>query len=131
MKRLDELKKALTVEFCDIEFSFHGKDCGVEPIVENSILHGVRYREKGYIKIKIYRSATAPKVIVSVVDTGIGMTREELQMQRENMKEYNPNHVGLANVNCRLKLYYGEEAQLHIYSKKNLGTVIRFSLPAE
>lgn len=36
MKRLDELKQALTVEFCDIEFSFHGKNCGVEPIVENS-----------------------------------------------------------------------------------------------
>lgn len=36
MKRLDELKKALTLEFCDIEFSFHGKDCGIEPIVENS-----------------------------------------------------------------------------------------------
>lgn len=36
MKRLDELKKALTLEFCDIEFSFHGKNCGVEPIVENS-----------------------------------------------------------------------------------------------
>ena len=39
-------------------------------------------------------------------------------MQRQNMKDYNPNHVGLANVNCRLKLYYGEEAQLHIYSKR-------------
>lgn len=36
MKHLDELKEALTVEFCDIEFSFHGKTCGVEPIVENS-----------------------------------------------------------------------------------------------
>ena len=45
--------------------------------------------------------------------------------------DYNPNHVGLANVNCRLKLYYGEEAQLHIYSKKDMGTVIRFCLPRE
>lgn len=36
MKHLDELKEALTVEFCDIEFSFHGKACGVEPIIENS-----------------------------------------------------------------------------------------------
>lgn len=59
------------------------------------------------------------------------MTKEELQMQRQNMKDYNPNHVGLANVNCRLKLYYGEEAQLHIYSKKDMGTVIRFCLPRE
>lgn len=33
MKNLDELKKALTVEFCDIEFSFRGKSCGVESVV--------------------------------------------------------------------------------------------------
>ena len=103
----------------------------LQPIVENSILHGVRYREKGYIKVKIHYSYTEPKVIISVIDSGIGMTKEELQMQRQNIKDYNPNHVGLANVNCRLKLYYGEEAQLHIYSKKDMGTVIRFCLPRE
>lgn len=103
----------------------------LQPIVENSILHGVRYREKGYIKVKIYYSHTEPKVVISVIDSGIGMTKEELQMQRQNIKDYNPNHVGLANVNCRLKLYYGEEAQLHIYSKKDMGTVIRFCLPRE
>lgn len=103
----------------------------LQPIVENSILHGVRYREKGYIKVKIHYSHTEPKVVISVIDSGIGMTKEELQMQRQNMKDYNPNHVGLANVNCRLKLYYGEVAQLHIYSKKDMGTVIRFCLPRE
>lgn len=103
----------------------------LQPIVENSILHGVRYREKGYIKVKIHYSYTEPKVVISVIDSGIGMTKEELQMQRQNIKDYNPNHVGLANVNCRLKLYYGEEAQLHIYSKKDMGTVIRFCLPRE
>lgn len=103
----------------------------LQPIVENSILHGVRYREKGYIKVKIHYSHTESKVVISVIDSGIGMTKEELQMQRQNMKDYNPNHVGLANVNCRLKLYYGEEAQLHIYSKKDMGTVIRFCLPRE
>ena len=103
----------------------------LQPIVENSILHGVRYRKKGYIKVKIHYSHTEPKVVISVIDSGIGMTKEELQMQRQNMKDYNPNHVGLANVNCRLKLYYGEEAQLHIYSKKDMGTVIRFCLPRE
>ncbi len=103
----------------------------LQPIVENSILHGVRYRDRGYIKIKIHYSHKFPGVVVSVIDSGIGMTKEELQVQRQNIKEYNSNHVGLANVNCRLKLYYGEEAQLHIYSKKDMGTVIRFYLPMQ
>ena len=87
----------------------------LQPIVENSILHGVRYREHGYIKIKIYQSKQIQKIIVAVIDSGIGMTKEELMAQRKTISRYNPNHVGLANVNCRLKLYYGEEAQLHIY----------------
>ena len=101
----------------------------LQPIVENSILHGVRYREHGYIKIKIYQSKQIQKIIVAVIDSGIGMTKEELMAQRKPISRYNPNHVGLANVNCRLKLYYGEEAQLHIYSKKDMGTVVKFYLP--
>lgn len=101
----------------------------LQPIVENSILHGVRYREHGYIKIKIYQSKQIQKIIVVVIDSGIGMTKEELMAQRKTISRYNPNHVGLANVNCRLKLYYGEEAQLHIYSKKDMGTVVKFYLP--
>lgn len=101
----------------------------LQPIVENSILHGVRYREHGYIKIKIYQSKQIQKIIVAVIDSGIGMTKEELMAQRKTISRNNPNHVGLANVNCRLKLYYGEEAQLHIYSKKDMGTVVKFYLP--
>ena len=101
----------------------------LQPIVENSILHGVRYREHGYIKIKIYQSKQLQKINVAVIDSGIGMTKEELMAQRKTISRYNPNHVGLANVNCRLKLYYGEEAQLHIYSKKDMGTVVKFYLP--
>ena len=100
----------------------------LQPIVENTILHGVRYREHGYIKIKIYQSKQIQKIIVAVIDSGIGMTKEELMAQRKTISRYNPNHVGLANVNCRLKLYYGEEAQLHIYSKKDMGTVVKFYL---
>ena len=101
----------------------------LQPIVENSILHGVRYREHGYIKIKIYQSKQIQKIIVAVIDSGIGMTKEELMAQRKTISRYNTNHVGLANVNCRLKLDYGEEAQLHIYSKKDMGTVVKFYLP--
>lgn len=104
----------------------------LQPIVENSILHGVRDREKGYIKIKIHHSHTnAYKVVVSVIDSGIGMTVKELEAQREAVNEYDSNHVGLANVNCRLRLYYGEEAKLYIYSKKNMGTIVKFYLPIE
>lgn len=101
----------------------------LQPIVENSILHGVRYRERGYIKIKIHPSREMQRIVVAVIDSGVGMTKEELMTQRKTIGCYNPNHVGLANVNCRLKLYYGEESRIHIYSKKDMGTVVKFYLP--
>lgn len=36
MNHIDELKEALTLEFCDIEFTFNGKPCGVTPSVKDS-----------------------------------------------------------------------------------------------
>ena len=42
-----------------------------------------------------------------------------------------PTHVGLANVNRRFEnCTHGEEAQLHIYSKR-IWNVIEFCLPRE
>lgn len=103
----------------------------LQPIVENSILHGVRFREKGYIKIKIFKSRKSGNVKVSVIDLGVGMSKEELNRLREKINTYDSNHVGLANVNCRLKLYYGENASLKLYSKKEYGTVVTFELPIQ
>ena len=100
----------------------------LQPLIENSILHGVRYRqERGYIKLKVLRRGE--RAVFRVIDNGIGMSEEARLRLEESIRAYNVHNVGLANVNCRLLLYFGEEAGLKIRSREGSGTVVEFSLP--
>ena len=100
----------------------------LQPLIENSILHGVRYREgRGHIKLTAFERKG--RVIFRVVDDGIGMDRVHLSELRESINRFSVHNVGLANVNCRLKLYFGEESGLKIRSKSGWGTVVEFSIP--
>lgn len=100
----------------------------LQPLVENSILHGIRQQERrGYIKIQVFRRNG--RIHFRVVDNGVGMTKEECGRLRESMETVNVHHIGLANVNSRLKLHYGEQAGIRVSSKAGWGCVMEFILP--
>lgn len=102
----------------------------LQPLVENSIVHGVRLCDRqGYIKVKIF--ARGNMVIFRVVDNGIGMTAEEIQEFQERIQKVNVRHIGMSNVNSRLKIYYGEESAIHVRSRKNRGCVVEFRIPID
>ncbi len=102
----------------------------LQPLVENAISHGIKPLDKeGIIRLKIHLGPRG--LYISVLDNGVGIGREELRMLKAslgNREEYG-NHVGLINVHRRLILSYGEEAGLHITSKKGYGTCVFFRLP--
>ncbi len=100
----------------------------LQPLVENSIVHGVRLCDRpGYIKVKAF--ARSSRVIFRVVDNGIGMTAEEIQKFQDRIQRINVRHIGMSNVNSRLKIYYGEASAIHVRSRKNRGCVVEFSIP--
>lgn len=100
----------------------------LQPLVENSIVHGVRLCDRpGYIKVKAF--AHSGRVIFRVVDNGIGMTAEEIQKFQDRIQRINVRHIGMSNVNSRLKIYYGEASAIHVRSRKNRGCVVEFSIP--
>lgn len=102
----------------------------LQPLVENSILHGIRHKEgKGYVKVQIFKRHS--RIHFRVVDNGVGMSGAEIQSLKNSMKEINGFHIGLANVNNRLMLHFGEEAGIRIRSKKGLGCVMEFALPVQ
>lgn len=102
----------------------------LQPLIENSILHGVRYRkDRGHIKLTAF--SRKGRVVFRVVDDGVGMDRERLTALKESINHFDVHNVGLANVNCRLKLYYGDEAGLKIRSREGRGTVVEFSIPED
>ncbi|HHX61780.1 MAG TPA: histidine kinase, partial [Epulopiscium sp.] len=102
----------------------------LQPLVENSILHGLRQsNQTGYIKLKIVKRAK--RIHFSVIDNGVGMTQEEAKALQDSMAEIDVRRIGLNNVNSRLKLYYGDHAGLHIRSKKGMGSIVRFWIPTD
>lgn len=102
----------------------------LQPLVENSILHGIRQKDgNGYIKVSVFRRRGL--IHFRVVDNGIGMAKEECEKLKKTMETVNVYHIGLANVNSRLKLHFGDEAGIRIKSKEGIGCVMEFILPEE
>lgn len=100
----------------------------LQPLVENSISHGILPRkEVGYIKVRAF--IRQEQLWVTVIDTGVGMPRERIEQICQNMADLENRNIGLANVNRRLVLNYGEVAALKIISRQGRGTCITFRIP--
>ena len=103
----------------------------VQPIVENSIYHGIKYlQEEGRIEIKAEAVDDGIKIIIS--DNGVGMKSETaaaiLNPDQENTVS-SGNGIGLRNIDERIKLSYGEKYGLSIWSEPDEGTTVTILIP--
>jgi two-component system, LytTR family, sensor kinase len=97
----------------------------LQPLVENSIKHGLASKiEGGSIHLRSRLSDT--QVIVEVEDNGVGMGAANLL---EKPSGLGGTGIGMANVAERLKVLYGETARMTIDSHEGKGTLIRLRLP--
>lgn len=106
----------------------------LQPIVENAIYHGIEMKKgKGRVTISSQMSEQGFRIIVT--DNGIGMDENKLNMVRKqiysHMEEDRRTRIGIRNVHQRLKLYYGDEFGVSIYSSKDTGTEVEILLPLE
>lgn len=102
----------------------------LQPLVENSICHGLKWRPVGFpglLKIHIYQRQG--KIFIRVIDNGVGMSVEQKESLWKEKSYEKRSHIGLLNTRKRLVLRYGEEAKLRVYSKQNWGTSIHIALP--
>lgn len=95
----------------------------LQPLVENSILHGFKDREEGG-RIRIVLRRTKEVLYVSVEDNGIGM---DVDRVLQSMEGPLVSHKGYAlrNIGHRLRLFYGEDATIHYYSEPGKGTKVQ------
>ena len=103
----------------------------LQPIVENAIYHGIKHLSNHGI-IKISGEIKDGVVEITVADNGLGMTPEELENVRETMRSdriRESSHIGVANVDQRLKLYFGEEYGIFMDSGEGVGTKVTIRLP--
>lgn len=110
----------------------------LQPIVENAIFHGVE-RKVGKGNLSITLVLTPNRLTITVSDNGLGMEvgiLTELNQRLngttlEYLKEDYDKRGGIAliNVNNRIKLIFGDEYGLYVYSKENAGTDVQITLP--
>ena len=109
----------------------------LQPVVENAIFHGLEAKAEGGV-ITISMEMTEKKLLINIHDNGIGINEEELIKINQRLeavsgplKEEKRKRGGIAlpNVSRRIKLLFGEEYGIHIYSIPNLGTEVRIAVP--
>ena len=72
---------------------------------------------------------------ISVKDNGCGIDEDKLQELNEQLEngldDINSTHIGIANVNSRIKLFYGNEYGLSISSDFGEGTQVTIRIPVQ
>lgn len=110
----------------------------LQPIVENAIYHGIEKKiGRGEIRIRI--ESTPQRLIITISDNGVGMTEERLSEINAKLRGMSFDYVapagqktgGIAvvNVNSRIKLLFGEEYGVCMYSTLDVGTDVEITLP--
>lgn len=132
------LEIAYNKEDKDDLFSLNIPKLILQPIVENAIFHGIeRKLGKGHIKIALEH--TQNRLIINVKDDGFGIEEVILRQLNEKLSVFSLENEGLEkgkkggiaiiNVNNRIKLLFGEEYGVYIYSTPNIGTDVEITLP--
>ena len=103
----------------------------LQPLVENSIEHGILQKvEGGSISVICKKKENA--VTIKVEDNGIGITEEMLANIKEKLKkkerETVVEHIGIYNCYHRLKLFFEEKMQFHIHSESGKGTSVEIAI---
>jgi two-component system sensor histidine kinase YesM len=103
----------------------------LQPIIENAIYHGIRPNRKfGTITVQVREEVS--DILFVVTDDGQGIDEETLlKLNRQMQDKYNleGKHVGVRNVNQRIKLIFGEKYGVNVSSQKNVGTKVTVRIP--
>lgn len=101
----------------------------LQPIVENAIIHGLSKKEEGgRLHLRIWQRGE--HVIISVTDTGLGMTQERCEELKEALSSRKTSRagIGLGNIYKRIHIMY-EDGDMKIYSRKDCATTIQMIIP--
>lgn len=101
----------------------------LQPLVENSLFHGLAPNDGGIIRVKARLGEN--RLWVIIWDNGIGISKEQLPELEERLRPSARGYsrIGIANVNTRLILSYGASSHLVIESSPEEGTSFSFSIP--
>ena len=113
----------------------------IQPVIENAIFHGLEERmEDGIVSIEVI--VTDLDMIITISDNGKGIDCEELEelnnrinandMELDDKNKSNQINTGIAlpNINRRIRLLFGKEYGVNVYSTLGKGTDVEIIIPA-
>ena len=104
----------------------------LQPIIENAVYHGIKQKnDKGLIKIK--GLCDDNNIILIVSDDGVGIEKDALDELNKTLSETSftneKSHIGLSNVNQRIKIIFGDSYGIHVESTVGVGTDVYVTIP--
>ena len=103
----------------------------LQPIVENSIVHGLAEKEDDIGHLKISLEEEKESILFTVEDDGRGMTQEEIECllhPKERLDDDNTS-IGIENVLGRLKLNFGEQCAVWMEGRQGCYTRTFLRIP--
>ncbi len=96
----------------------------LQPLIENSIKHGLEPRIQGGT-VTLRSRLEGGRILIEVADDGVGMSNGVSTLRRTG------TGIGIKNVQERLEVLYGNQAHFNVASNPGRGTLVSIELPAD
>lgn len=108
----------------------------IQPLIENSILHGMHPCNGKAIRISVKAFTQADNCVIQLSDDGQGITETKLAELHEEarmsyLQKSRSSSVGLRNIRERIELHYGKPYGIDIQSVRGKGSVISLTIPRD
>lgn len=104
----------------------------LQPIVENALYHGIK-NKRGMGRILVTGECVGEDIIFKIKDNGIGMPKEKLEHLIKQINDEDQQNIkegfGMANVQARIRMKYGDSYGMTIESVYQEGTTVTVKIP--
>ncbi|EMS71996.1 integral membrane sensor signal transduction histidine kinase [Ruminiclostridium cellobioparum subsp. termitidis CT1112] len=100
----------------------------LQPFVENALVHGIA-EMGGRGRVEILGRDQGKNICFEVIDNGKGMEEDRIREIFEENFESDQKGYGVRNVHKRIKLYFGQDYGVEIFSKTASGTKVVITIP--
>lgn len=110
----------------------------IQPLVENAVFHGLEPKEESGM-VGVFVGKEKERLAIRVWDSGCGMDEKELETLKNKLKEFDrtsllpmqKHGIGMVNIYRRLRLFYADQLEFNVTSKKGEGTRIDIFVPLD